>query len=136
MPYIKPEDRVKFNEVLNNLPSFSTKGELEYCIYSMMKQYAVSREFNYSNLHDVIYAAQHCADEFRRHFLDYREDEAEFANGSIAPLLQVEKTDEDPCCSSDGCCCGGDSCCQPEQPKSDVVMTLNCAPCKASFLVP
>ena len=110
MPYIKQEDRVNFDQVLNGLPPFTTKGELEYCIYSMMKRYAAGRAFNYSNLHDATYAAHHCADEFRRNFLDYREEEAEYTNGPIAPLLQSEISDE--VSGHSGSCCGG-GCCRP-----------------------
>jgi hypothetical protein len=48
----------------------------------MVKYYA-AREWNYTNLHDCCYAAQHCADEFRRRFLDKREDAARVENGDV-----------------------------------------------------
>lgn len=83
MPYIKPEERVKFNEILNQLPTMHKKGELEYCIYKLMKMYMVDKERRYSVLHDVCYAAAHCSDEFRRKFLDEREDEAILENGDV-----------------------------------------------------
>ena len=83
MPYIKQEDRTRFDEVLGELPPFKTKGELEYCIFNMMKYYMSIRDFNYSNLHDTVYSAIHCGDEFRRRFLDKREDEARLTNGDI-----------------------------------------------------
>ena len=38
---------------------------------------------NYSNLHDATYACQHVSDEFRRRFLDKREDQAMQINGDI-----------------------------------------------------
>ena len=82
MPYIKQEDRAKFN-ILNSIEKIETKGELEYCIYRLMVKYMDGKEFKYSVLHDCTYASQHCADEFRRRFLDKREDKAREENGDI-----------------------------------------------------
>lgn len=84
MPYIKPEDRTIYDEVLDKLPVAPNKGDLEYCIYSLMVKYMKNKEWRYSNLHDTVYAAQHCADEFRRRTLDHRENDAIEQNGDIA----------------------------------------------------
>ena len=86
MPYIKPEQRANYDEVLVKMPEIKTKGELEYCIYKLMLQYVHYREKNYSNLHDCCYAATHCADEFRGMYLDKREDAAREVNGDIKPF--------------------------------------------------
>ncbi len=83
MPYIKPEDRPKFDRALDQINTIETKGDLEYCIYRLMKIYMKGKRFCYSNLHDTVYASQHCADEFRRHYLDKREDDAKRKNGDI-----------------------------------------------------
>lgn len=83
MPYIPPADRIPYTEVLDKLPDFETKGELEFCIYTLMTHYMKGREERYSILHDVVYAAMHCADEFRRRRLDKREDAAIEKNGDI-----------------------------------------------------
>lgn len=83
MPYIRPEDRIQFDEVLDNIPSIQTKGELEYCIFKLMTIYMEDKDWKYTNLHDTVYAAQHCADEYRRRFLDDREDSAIEDNGDI-----------------------------------------------------
>ena len=83
MPYIKQEDRVYFDNMFEDLPKLNTKGELEYCIFYLMKEYMNDRDFNYSNLHDTVYAAQHCADEYRRRYLDARENDARESNGDI-----------------------------------------------------
>ncbi len=85
MPYIKPEDRTQFDAVLDKMPLISNKGELEYCIYRLMHQYMNCRPEKYSQLHDTVYAATHCADEFRRRRLDKREDSARAVNGDIRP---------------------------------------------------
>lgn len=83
MPYIKKEDRDKYDFAFLEIDRIETKGELEYCIFSLMKKFMNSNEYRYSNLHDCVYAAQHCADEFRRRYLDKREDEAREQNGDI-----------------------------------------------------
>ena len=82
MPYIKEELRKRYT-ALDLLPEIPTKGELEYCIFKLMKKYMSTRDYRYSNLHDTIYAAAHCADEFRRRFLDEREDTAIIKNGDV-----------------------------------------------------
>ena len=83
MPYIKQEDRPTFANSLFTIPRAKTKGELEYCIFYLMKMFISHKDFTYTNLHDCVYAAQHCADEFRRRFLDKREDEAREENGDV-----------------------------------------------------
>ena len=83
MPYIKQEDRVNFDKCLDLIENINTKGELEYCIFKLMILYSSNKTVNYSNLHDTTYAAMHCADEFRRRFLDKREDSAMDNNGDI-----------------------------------------------------
>jgi hypothetical protein len=83
MPYIKPEDRTKFDQHLDQIEKIENKGELEYCIFKLMKKYMNGKEVRYTILHDCTYAAMHCADEFRRRYLDKREDEAINQNGDI-----------------------------------------------------
>ena len=83
MPYIEQKDREKFRESEECRPNIQTKGELEYCIFKLMQDYKTNHYHNYANLHDCTYAAQHCADEFRRRFLDVREDHAQDVNGDI-----------------------------------------------------
>jgi len=83
MPYILNEDREQFDDVIENLPIIHNKGELEYIIFSIMKIYMSNKDYRYSDLHATVYAVQHCADEFRRRFLDKREDEAIKNNGDI-----------------------------------------------------
>jgi len=83
MPYIKLDERNNFDPVLESLPRINTKGQLAYCVFKLMIRYMKDREYRYSNLHDCVYAAMHCADEFRRRFLDAREDKAMEDNGDI-----------------------------------------------------
>ena len=83
MPYIKKIDRKKYDEVLNKIKEIDTKGDLEYCIFKLMKIYMSTREYRYSELHNTVYASEHCADEFRRRYLDIRENSAIETNGDI-----------------------------------------------------
>lgn len=83
MPYIKSDKRKPFDQQLDKMIHPVTKGELEYCIFKLMVKYMSGKEFRYSNLHDTVYAAQHCADEFRRRYLDKRENEAREKNGDV-----------------------------------------------------
>ena len=85
MPYIKETDRQKYTNTLayTRNVGIKTKGELEYLIFSLMQIYMEDKEKRYSILHDVVYAAIHCGDEFRRRFLDKREDEARRTNGDV-----------------------------------------------------
>lgn len=82
MPYIKQSERIKY-ELLDNIKEIKTKGELEYCVFKLMKKFMVNKEWKYSNLHDCIYAVIHTAHEFQRRFLDMRETKAMVENGDI-----------------------------------------------------
>jgi hypothetical protein len=85
MPYIDFPSRNKYISLFNLIQTFEieTKGDLEYLIFLLMKRYMQTRESRYATLHDCVYAAQHCADEFRRRYLDKREDQALQSNGDI-----------------------------------------------------
>ena len=83
MPYIEKDFRLTYDEVLDQMPDIKNKGDLEYCIFKLMKRFMKTREFRYSTLHEVVYAVMHCADEYRRRYLDKREDEAREKNGDV-----------------------------------------------------
>lgn len=83
MPYIKPEERKRYDFLLDNIPEILNKGDLEYCVTKLMNKFMSTREFRYSTLHEVVYAVMHCSDEYRRRFLDAREDDARATNGDI-----------------------------------------------------
>ena len=86
MPYISEEDRNKYEEfeiLLNKLDQIHTKGDLEYLIFMLMRKYMATRDMRYTELHNCVYASMHCADEFRRRFLDKREDDAREKNGDV-----------------------------------------------------
>ena len=83
MPYIEECKRPRYDAALNNMPNILCKGDLEYCIFKLMKIFMATRTPRYTNLHDCAYAAQHCGDEFRRRYLDNREDKAIEQNGDV-----------------------------------------------------
>jgi len=83
MPYIDKNSRNLYDYILNQFTEIQTKGDLEYIVFKLMKIYMKTRKVRYSTLHDCTYAVQHCADEFRRRYLDKREDEARKTNGDI-----------------------------------------------------
>lgn len=90
MPYVTKDRRQELDyrffsdkEKIEGGLEHLTKGDLEYIVFKIMKLYMSKKEYRYSTLHDVVYAVQHCADEFRRRYLDKREDEARETNGDI-----------------------------------------------------
>lgn len=85
MPYINNEARKNYCCISYDISNLNihTKGDLEYLIFKLMKRYMETRESRYSTLHDCTYAAQHCADEFRRRYLDNRENKALSENGDV-----------------------------------------------------
>lgn len=86
MPYIEKGSRVKYTILrgyLHTVPRIETKGDLEYLIFLLMKKYMETRENRYTTLHDCVYAAIHAGEEFKRRFLDVREEQALKKNGDV-----------------------------------------------------
>jgi hypothetical protein len=84
MPYISKNEREKFLPLLleiQKIPEISNKGDLEFLIFTLMLKYMSNKDQKYSILHDCTYSAIHCGDEFRRRFLDLRENYAREMNG-------------------------------------------------------
>jgi hypothetical protein len=83
MPYIIKEQRKRYDVVLDQMRPIMTKGDLEYCIFRLMKKYMSDKEEKYLTIHDCVYAAIHAGHEFERRYLDKREDAAMETNGDI-----------------------------------------------------
>jgi hypothetical protein len=83
MPYIKQQQRPQYDHVLDQIQLIGSKGELEYCVFKLMKIFMATRPQRFDPLHDVVYGVQHCADEYRTRFLDKRERKARKENGDI-----------------------------------------------------
>jgi len=85
MPYVDEKRRLLYKNITSIIDNhfIETKGDLEYLIFYLMNQYMSDKDFKYSTLHDCVYASIHCGDEFRRRFLDVREDDARKKNGDV-----------------------------------------------------
>ena len=83
MPYIAECERPYYRDILKQIGSINTKGRLEYCIAYLLLKYMQNKEWRYSNLHDATYAAIHAGEEFKRRYLDKREDDAIETHGDI-----------------------------------------------------
>ena len=86
MPYVDKTSRDKYKEIHKAIcftEKIETKGDLEYLVFRLMIKFMETREKRYSTLHDCVYAVAHASDEYRRRYLDIRENEALEANGDI-----------------------------------------------------
>lgn len=86
MPYIKQDDRAKYAKITNqiyDLKEIETKGDLEFLVFALMKKFMSTRAYRYSTLHDCVYAVIHAGEEYKRRYLDKRENEARETNGDI-----------------------------------------------------
>lgn len=81
MPHIAESERGKYKIVIDNLPIIETKGDLEYCVFRIMKKFMSTRKICYTNLHDSVYGVIHSAEEYKRLYLDKREELAIAKNG-------------------------------------------------------
>ena len=98
MPYVDKNSRDKYKDVdkaISQISEITTKGDLEYLVFRLMVKFMATREKRYSTLHDVVYAVAHCSDEYRRRFLDKREDEARESNGDIYDTIYLNEENED-----------------------------------------
>jgi hypothetical protein len=78
---IETESREQFDPALDQIKIFPTKGDLEYCIFKLMRKFVATTGDLKS--HDAVDAAIHCGNEFRKRFLDKRENQAIQENGDV-----------------------------------------------------
>ena len=85
MPYIKQEDRKKFDDCLNNLPVINGPGELNYLITKICIAYfkLTPKGGNYQTINDVTGALHCAAQEFYRKLVGNYEDLKAQANGDV-----------------------------------------------------
>ena len=97
MPYIDRQQREKYKDIdkaIGQLIQIETKGDLEYLVFRLMIKFMGTREQRYSTLHDCVYAVQHCSDEYRRRFLDERENQARESNGDIKDTIYGDEEND------------------------------------------
>lgn len=83
MPHINEIQRAKYSIITSLIldTEIENKGDLEYLVYQLMKSFMKTRESRYSTLHEAVYGTIHSAEEFKRLYLDRREDIAIKLNG-------------------------------------------------------
>ena len=93
MPYIKRKTRALYGGVLNRIDTIGikTEGDLEFLICSLQDTFMTGKGkgFRYTWLRRCWGATAHAAHEFRRRFLDRREDDAFWENGEV--FLRMER---------------------------------------------
>lgn len=85
MPYVDPETRSYFDEVIETMPNIVEKGELTYLIARLQMRFAECPGTlpNYQRHSDAVAAAADAAHEYRRKVLDPYEDTKAAKNGDI-----------------------------------------------------
>lgn len=83
MPYIKQEDRVKFEPALAVMPDISGPGELNYLFTWLISWYISRRGLRYQTINDIIGAFECAKREFQRRIVDSYEDYKMRENGDV-----------------------------------------------------
>jgi hypothetical protein len=86
MPYIKQEDRKKFDDVLKNLPVPANAGELNYLFTKIAINYFKFKEppnQNYQTINDIAGAFYGAAAEFTRRITESYENDKIANNGDV-----------------------------------------------------
>ena len=84
MPYIKKQDREKFEDVLlYKLPDTETSGELNYLITMVCQNYLHSKGVSYQTFNDIIGALEGSKLELYRRQLSVYEDKKIIENGDV-----------------------------------------------------
>lgn len=83
MPYIKKEDRTKFDKGLEELAPAKNPGELNYLITMLLHRYMNYNGHNYQNCNDVLGALSGASNEFYRRKVAPYEDKKIEENGDV-----------------------------------------------------
>lgn len=83
MPYIKSDDRFKFNLGLFELPNCKTPGELNYLMTRICQDYLKEVGKSYTSMNAVIGVLECVKHEFQRRLLDPYEDGKIKENGDV-----------------------------------------------------
>ncbi len=91
MPYIKMEDRIKFDEIVDLLKKYDlNSGDINYIITRIAHNHINKVGLKYSNLNDVSGAFKEALTEFERTVIAPYEDLKRKENGKIG-ILEIEK---------------------------------------------
>lgn len=58
MPYIKQEDRPKFDEVIPMLDTIDCAGDLNYVVSTLCRRYLERKGFRYANMNELVGALE------------------------------------------------------------------------------
>lgn len=89
MPYIKNEDKLKFDKILQEVlnafsePPGPLSGELNYLISSIIREYINAKGLRYATLNDVIGVLDSAKMEFYRRVVAPYEEEKMKENGDV-----------------------------------------------------
>jgi hypothetical protein len=83
MPYIKPEDRKKFEFLLDAATQIDNCGDLNYVVSKICLQYLRKKGKKYQNINDIMGALTCVQHELYRKCFGIYEDEKEKENGTI-----------------------------------------------------
>jgi hypothetical protein len=89
MPYIKKEDRKKFESAEVGMGRIETVGELNYFITRTCLNYIKNNGFNYQKINDILGVLSAVGHEFYRRLFKYYEDLKIYENGDV--LTDEEK---------------------------------------------
>lgn len=89
MPYIRKEDRPKFESAEEAMGKIETVGELNYFITRTCLNYLKNNGFNYQKINDILGVLSAVGFEFYRRLFCYYEDVKIFENGDV--LTDEEK---------------------------------------------
>lgn len=83
MPYIKQEERRKFDDAINNLQLPSDAGELNYLLTFICDAYLQTKSKKYANINEVIGVLECAKQEFYRRVAGPYEDIKIGENGDV-----------------------------------------------------
>ena len=87
MPYIKKEDRKKFDTAIDLLSErITTDGDLNYVITSLVHKILENRGVNYQNMNNLVGALECAKGEFMRVVMGPYEDRKRKENGNVSNL--------------------------------------------------
>ena len=83
MPYIKEEDRPKFESAEEAMGKIETVGELNYFVTRTCLNYLKNNGFNYQKINDILGVLSAIGFEFYRRLFGYYEDIKIMENGDV-----------------------------------------------------
>lgn len=87
MPYIKANDRVKYDRLIQEFSSIenTTPGDLNYIITNLINNWIVQNGKNYQNLNSAVGVLECAKLEYYRRIASVYEDEKIKENGDVFP---------------------------------------------------